>query len=164
MQWILQLLSKIFNKKPIMTLVPSQALSLIKQFEGLSLTAYPDPGTGAEPWTIGYGHTGDVTKGMVITQEQADAFLLQDAQNAVNQILSIVTVPLTSNQLSALVDFVYNLGIGNLHSSTLLKLLNTSDFGGAANQFLVWDKAAGHIMPGLLRRRTAERSVFLTNL
>jgi len=161
MHKILQLLSKILNKKTIMTLVPSQALALIKQFEGLSLTAYPDPGTGAEPWTIGYGHTGDVTKGMVITQEQADAFLLQDAQNAVNQILSLVKVPLTSNQLSALIDFVYNLGIGNLRSSTLLKLLNAGNYAGAANQFLVWDQAAGHVMPGLFRRRMAERTLFL---
>jgi lysozyme len=163
MQWILQWLSKMFSRN-IMRTVPQQALTLIKQFEGLRLTAYPDPGTGAEPWTIGYGHTGNVTKGMVITEIQANAFLMEDARNACNQVLEVVTVTLNDNELSALVDFVYNLGIGNLHSSTLLKKLNTSDFAGAADQFLVWDMAAGHVMPGLLRRRTAERSVFLTSL
>jgi lysozyme len=143
-----------------------QAISIIQQFEGCRLTAYPDPGTGAAPWTIGYGSTRidgkPVTKGMVITDIQAVAQLTQDVASVSSLVLSIVKVELSDNQLAALISFSYNLGIGNLASSTLLKKLNKGDYVGAANEFPKWNRAAGKVMPGLTNRRIAERSLFLT--
>jgi lysozyme len=140
-------------------MVPQSAIDLMKKFEGCKLESYQDSGG---IWTIGYGHTKGVTKGMVITQEQADAFLVEEAQNACNQVQELVTVVLTDNKLAALTDFVYNLGIGRLKTSTLLKLINTSEFDAASNQFLLWDHVNGKVLPGLLERRTAERTLFLS--
>ncbi len=136
-------------------------IDLIKSSEGLRLTAYPDPGTGGEPWTIGYGATRGVTQGMTITQDQAERMLVNDIQRFEPSIENLVKVPLNQNQWDALMSFVYNLGAGNLASSTLLKLLNAGDFAGAADQFLRWNKAAGKILPGLTARRAAERALFL---
>lgn len=136
-------------------------LNLIKSFESLRLTAYPDPGTGGDPWTIGYGHTGpDVTEGMTCDQDQADAWLQEDLQSAIDGVTKLVTSDINDNQFSALVSFAYNCGLGNLKTSTLLKDVNTSNFDAAAQEFLKWDHANGQVMPGLLRRRTAESNLF----
>ena len=135
---------------------------LIKEFEGCKLEAYPDPGTGAEPITIGVGHTGGITLGTVITQEQADEYLVSDVSHAANAVNQMVSGKITQNQFDALVSFAFNLGTGNLRNSTLLKKLNSGDIQGAADQFLVWNKAAGHVMAGLTRRREAERILFLS--
>jgi lysozyme len=140
--------------------VPLSAISLIKEYEGCELTAYPDPISGAEPFTIGYGHTEGVVQGQTITQNEADAFLMQDAQTACNEVLSVVSVQLNDNQLAALTDFVFNLGIGNLRSSTLLRLLNDGNYTGASNQFPLWDLADGHVIVGLRNRRLAEQRLF----
>ncbi|OBU87131.1 lysozyme [Chromobacterium subtsugae] len=135
-------------------------ISLIKQFEGVRLAAYQDM---VGVWTIGYGHTGpDVKKGMAITQQQADQLLAEDLQTFETGVGKAVTVPLNENQFSALVSFSYNLGLGNLRSSTLLRLLNKGDYAGAAAQFPRWDRAGGQVVPGLLRRRQAEQALFLT--
>ncbi|WP_047238415.1 lysozyme [Chromobacterium subtsugae] len=135
-------------------------ISLIKQFEGVRLAAYQDM---EGVWTIGYGHTGpDVKKGMAITQQQADQLLAEDLQTFETGVGKAVTVPLNENQFSALVSFSYNLGLGNLRSSTLLRLLNKGDYAGAAAQFPRWDRAGGQVVPGLLRRRQAEQALFLT--
>ena len=131
-----------------------------KQYEGCRLTAYPDPGTGGEPWTIGYGHTGGVKQGDTITQEQADALLLADLKNAINAVESSVTTMLTDEEESALVDLVFNIGNGNFLHSTLLKLLNSGDYAGAAEQFSRWDKAGGRVLAGLTKRRAAEAALF----
>ncbi len=135
---------------------------LIKEFEGCKLEAYPDPGTGAEPITIGVGHTGGVKLGDVITQEQADEYLVSDVSHAANAVNQMVDENMTQGQFDALCSFAFNLGIGNLKNSTLLKKLNSGDIQGAADQFLVWNKAAGKVMAGLTRRREAERALFLT--
>ena len=135
---------------------------LIKEFEGCKLEAYPDPGTGAEPITIGVGHTGGITLGTVITQEQADEYLVSDVSHAANAVNQMVDGNMTQGQFDALCSFAFNLGIGNLKNSTLLKKLNGGDVEGAADQFLVWNKAAGHVMAGLTRRREAERTLFLS--
>ena len=135
---------------------------LIKEFEGCKLEAYPDPGTGAEPITIGVGHTGGVKLGDVITQEQADEYLVNDVSHAANDVNQMVDENMTQGQFDALCSFAFNLGIGNLKNSTLLKKLNGGDVEGAADQFLVWNKAAGHVMAGLTRRREAEKALFLT--
>lgn len=135
-----------------------KGFNLIKHFEGLRLEAYQD---SVGVWTIGYGHTKGVKKGDVITQKQADQFLLEDLQDAVNAANRLVKVELTQDQFDALVSFTFNLGQGNLASSTLLKLLNQGDYSGAADQFTRWVYAGKQKLGGLVRRREAERELFL---
>ena len=140
-------------------------LHLTEGFEGVRLTAYPDPATGGDPWTIGYGHTGpEVHSGMTITQEQAENYLMQDVAKAASDVNAKVTVEITQNEFDALVDFAFNCGCGNLNNSTLLKKLNAGDYEGAAHEFEKWDMAAGHHMAGLLRRRQAEELLFLKDM
>ncbi len=133
-------------------------LQLTGSFEGCRLTAYQDV---KGVWTIGVGHTGpDVYEGLIITQDQADAWLLQDVQNAVNHVNSLVTVQLTQPEFDALVDFCFNVGCGAFAGSTMLKLLNAGDYAGAADQFERWDKSGGQVIAGLLRRRQTEVQEF----
>jgi len=140
-------------------------LHLTESFEGVRLSAYPDPGTGGDPWTIGYGHTGpEVHSGMTITQEQAELYLAEDVKRAETDVNAKLTVEVTQDEFDALVDFAFNCGCGNLNNSTLLKKLNAGDFEGAAQEFLKWDMAAGHHMAGLLRRRQAEELLFLKDM
>lgn len=140
-----------------------KGLALTKESESLKLTAYPDPGTGGAPWTIGYGHTGPhIEEGMTISQEEADHLLLLDVQESVEAVNRLVTVSLTQNQFDALVDFTFNVGAENFEKSTLLIKVNNGDIQGAADEFPRWNKAAGHVLGGLIRRRGAERTLFLT--
>jgi len=140
-------------------------LHLTEGFEGCRLIAYPDPGTGGDPWTIGYGHTGpDVHPGMTITLEQAEDLLAQDVKRAEADVNAKLTVKVNQEEFDALVDFAFNCGCGNLNNSTLLKKLNAGDFEGAAQEFLKWDMAAGHHMAGLLKRRQAEELLFLKDM
>lgn len=133
-------------------------ITLVKSSEGLKLVAYKCP---AGIWTNGYGHTGpDVTPGMVITQAQADALLARDLERFEAGVARLVKVPLNQNQFDALVCFSFNLGLGALQGSTLLRLLNAGDYAGAAAQFPRWNKAGGKELPGLTRRRAAEQSLF----
>ena len=146
-------------------------LDLIKECEGYaevipgttSVRAYPDPGTGGDPWTIGYGHTGpDVRPGVVFTQAQADAALRSDLRGAESAVAQAVAVALTDNQFAALVSFTFNVGAGAFQSSTLLRLLNQGDYAGAAGQFGQWVSGGSGPLPGLVRRRAAERALFLS--
>ena len=133
-------------------------LQLIAQFESCCLTAYQDI---RGIWTIGFGHTGpEVVEGLAWTQDQADAQLLKDTQYATNTVNQLVKVPLTQGQFSALCSFVFNVGSGNFHSSTMLRLLNSGDYVGAAGEFERWDKSGGVVVAGLLRRRVAEEQEF----
>lgn len=137
---------------------PSQAcVDLVKSSEGCRLTAYRDS-TGL--LTIGWGSTGGITEGQTITQDQADAMLLDDIDAAAEQVTAMVTVPLVQGQFDALTDFVYNLGAGRLRDSTLLRLLNQGNYQGAAAQFQYWVMAGGKPLPGLVTRRAAERALF----
>jgi lysozyme len=140
-------------------LVYSQnGLTLTKGFESCRLTTYLD--IGGVP-TNGWGHTGpDVFMGQTITQATADANLLSDLQRFVNDVNNEVTVPLTQGEFDALVDFTFNDGNGAFMGSTLIKMLNAGDYAGAAAQFVRWDHAAGQVVAGLLRRRTAEAQEF----
>lgn len=144
-----------------------KGIALIKGFEGCRLTAYPDPGTGGAPWTIGYGWTHPidgkpVKPGMTIDQETADRLLKTGLVSYENDVLKLVRVKLTKGQFDALVSFAYNVGSRALSTSTLLKKLNAGDIKGAADEFLRWNKAGGKEMPGLTKRRKAEREVFLS--
>ena len=136
-------------------------LHLTEQYEGCKLTAYPDPATGGDPWTIGYGHTGsDVHPNMTITQQQAEELLMKDVQKASQAVNSKVHTDITQDEFDALVDFVFNVGAGNFAGSTLLKKINEGDMEGAAHEFEKWDMAAGKHMAGLLKRRQAEENLF----
>jgi lysozyme len=135
-----------------------KGLALTEQFEGCRLTAYQDQ---VGVWTIGYGHTGsEVCAGMTITPEDAQALLARDVSNAAAFVNQIVQVDLTQEEFDALVDFVFNLGVGAFERSTLLRLLNAGEFAAAAAQFALWDRAGGAVVAGLLRRRQAETALF----
>ncbi len=137
-----------------------EGLEELRRHEGLRLEAYPDPGSGGYPWTIGYGHTRGVKKGDTISREQAEHFLLQDVAEAEEAIERLVQVPLSAGQMDALVSFVFNLGAGAFERSTLLTKLRRGDYSGAAAEFDKWVYAAGKVMPGLVARRAAERARF----
>lgn len=138
--------------------INAAGLALIKSFEGCQLTAYRCP---AGVWTIGYGSTGpQVIPGKKITQLEAEGLLRSDLKRF-EQGVSALGVELNENQFSALVSLAFNIGVENLRRSTLVKDLRAGDFASAADQFLVWDKAHGRSLPGLVRRRAAERKLFL---
>jgi lysozyme len=127
-------------------------LQLIESFEGLRLQSYQD---SVGVWTIGYGHTQGVKQGQTITQQQAEAFLQQDlavAEKAVNGLGQT----LTDNQFAALVSFTFNLGAGNL------KTLFKNGLAAVPDRILLFDHAGGKQLPGLTRRRAAERALYLT--
>lgn len=131
-------------------------LNLIKQFEGCRLTAYQ---CSAGVWTIGYGHTVGVYKGMKISQAQADAFLKQDIAKFEKYINNPSYVPFTEqlnqNQFDALVSFAFNLGQGNVKKLCVGR--NINQIPSAMQKYC---KAAGRILPGLQRRRKAEAALY----
>ena len=138
------------------------AYDLIKEFEGLRLHAYQD---SAGVWTIGWGHTGDVKRGQSITIHQAEALLALDIGIAAAAVNRHVEAPLSQNMFDALVSFTFNLGERRLAESTLLKKLNLRDYAAAAAEFGKWVKATIKgkkvTLPGLVRRRAAERAMFV---
>lgn len=141
-----------------MNMKPSKnCYDLIKHFESLSLEAYLCP---AGVWTIGWGHTKGVKKGMEITEAQAERFLIEDVQEAVNGVNKYVEGAISQYQFDALVSFTFNLGVGNLRSSTLLKLVNARRFDAAVGEFKKWVMSKGKKLDGLVRRRTVESILF----
>lgn len=141
-----------------------KGIALIKQFEGCKLTAYQD---SVGVWTIGYGWTQPVDgkairSGMTIKQETAERLLKTGLVSYESDVSRLVKVDLTQGQFDALVSFTYNLGARSLSTSTLLRKLNAGDYAGAANEFLRWNKAGGKVLNGLIRRREAERALFLS--
>ena len=138
-------------------------LDLIKEFEGLRLTAYPD--IGGVP-TIGYGTTGpDIKLGMNITKAEAEELLRADVAAFERGVSNLVKVAINQNEFDALVSFSYNVGLSALQSSTLLRLLNDgSDRTVVASEFLRWNKVGDKPIEGLTRRRKAERDLFLAKV
>lgn len=144
-------------------LTPSRkAAALIKEFEGCRLTAYPDPGSGGDPWTIGWGSTGpDIRKGTVWTQEQADARFAEHLEEFGQGVAQLIgKAPTTQSQFDAMVSLAYNIGLGNFRESTLLRRHKEGAYAGAAIEFARWTKAAGKVLPGLVRRRAAEADLY----
>lgn len=144
--------------------VSAEGLAMIKQFEGLRLEAYLD---SAGIWTIGYGtivypNGKKVAKGDKITQ--ADQYKLHDLKTFVNAVNGFIKVPVTQNQFDAIVSLTYNIGVGAIGGSTLIKKLNAKDYKGAAEQFLVWNKGRVkgvlQVIPGLTNRRIKEKAHF----
>lgn len=141
-----------------------QGIALIKRFEGCSLSAYQDP---VGVWTIGYGWTHPVdgkqiSAGMRITREKAVSLLTEGLETYELGVSRLLSVPVTQNQFDALVDFSWNLGISALAGSTLLKKLNSGDIQGAAGEFMRWCRAGDEVLAGLVKRREAERILFLS--
>lgn len=133
-------------------------IDLVKASEGVRLKAYRDP---VGVLTIGYGHTGtDVYEGQTISEGEAAQLLMDDVKFAEVGVKAYVLVPISQNQFDALVDFTFNLGVGALRSSTLLKKLNAGDYVGAGREFFRWDKAGGKVLPGLTKRRAAEAALW----
>ena len=139
--------------------ISNKGIELIKKFEGCRLKAYQD---SVDVWTIGYGHTEGVYEGMEISQHQADIMLGSDLVKYANYINEYVTVSLNPNQFDALTSWVYNLGPGNLKSSTMLKVLNEGSYDDVPFQIKRWNKAGGKVLKGLVRRREAEAELFAT--
>ena len=139
--------------------ISNKGIELIKKFEGCSLFSYKCP---AGVWTIGYGHTGsNVHQGLKISQIEAEKFLKIDLIVHSNNVSKLVKVPLSQNQFDALVSLEYNIGYGNFSKSTLLKLLNSKNYKGAAEQFKMWKMSRGKILSGLVKRRQAEYELFI---
>ncbi|MGB5631478.1 MAG: glycoside hydrolase family protein, partial [Waterburya sp.] len=140
--------------------ISQEGINVIKKFEGCKLKTYRD--TGGIP-TIGYGHTGsDVRSGQCISKQEAENLLRKDVERFEKAVNTEVKVSLSQNQFDALVSFAFNVGQGNLRTSTLLRKLNHSDYQGAAQEFPRWCKdSQGHELLGLKRRRETEKELFL---
>ena len=164
-------------------MICNAAIDLVKSFEGihdgdLSVIGLQPKMCPAGIWTVGYGRalrsktTNAFLKGVsgkaealakypALTVAQAEAMLAFDLNDFSAKVQGLIKVKVNVNQFGALVSFAYNLGTGNLASSTLLKKLNAGDYAGASVEFLKWDKAGGNILKGLTLRRTAEMTLFL---
>lgn len=140
-------------------------LELIKSFEGFRAKAYLDP---VGIWTIGYGTTAaagiGVTPhtGLTITEAQGSAFLASALDKFSAQIKPLIAHPISENQWAACLSLAYNIGPGAFGKSTVLRKINAGDMAGAADAILLWNKAGGNVLNGLVRRRAAERELFLT--
>lgn len=151
-------LSLISQKLPVG--ISQKGIDLIKEFEGFRAKAYLCP---ARVWTIGYGHTAGVKPGMTVTKAQAEAMLRADLK-----IFERLTAQAlggnktTQGQWDALVSFCYNAGPGNLAKSSMLRLHKAVQYKAAADAFLKWTKGGGRVLPGLVRRRQAERRLYLS--
>lgn len=149
-------------------MVNKATVDLIKSFEGLELKAYVDPATGNEPITIGYGTTvypngKKVLIGDVCTSEQAEEYLAYDLNQFSNKVQPLVKSMVNDNQFGAVTSFAYNCGLGNLKSSTLLKMVNNNPNDKEIHlQFMRWNKANKKVMKGLSRRRDAESKLYFT--
>lgn len=150
------------NYKLFIMGISTKGLNLIKQFEGLRLTAYR---CSAGVLTIGYGHTGsDVKEGLTITQAQAETLLKSDVKKFEIGVSALTAgIPLTQNQYDALVSFAYNVGLSAFESSTLLKKLRANPKDKTiADEFAKWNKAKGVVVAGLTNRRTQELQLYFT--
>jgi lysozyme len=154
--------------------VSQKCIEQIKKDEGVRSRPYQCP---ALLWTIGVGHVIDPTHAKVpladrkqlpipagwdrvLSAEEIDDILRKDLARFEAGVSRLIKVELTQGQFDALVSFSFNVGLGNLQNSTLRMKVNRSDFEGAAEQFLVWTKAGGRVLPGLVKRRTHEKEMF----
>jgi lysozyme len=154
--------------------VSDKCIQQIKQDEGVRSKPYQCP---ALLWTIGVGHVIDPSharvkladrKGLpipdgwdrVLSNDEIDEILRKDLARFEAGVLRLIKVPMTQGQFDALVSFSFNVGLGNLQNSTLRMKMNREDYAGAAEQLLVWTKAGGRVLPGLVKRRTHEKEMF----
>lgn len=135
-------------------------IALIQEFEGCWLRAYRCP---AGILTIGYGHTGpDVKAGQVISHSEADDLLRDDLRKFESGVSSYIgDTPTTQNQFDAMVCLAFNIGLGAFKKSSVLREHCKPDHAKAADAFLLWNKGGGRVLPGLVRRRNAERVLYM---
>ncbi len=145
-------------------MINQATVDLVKEFEGFRAKAYKCP---AGVWTIGYGTTSsagvgiDVVEGMEITEAEAEYYLQKGLEKFAVEITGAITKPINENELGAFVSLAYNIGAGAFKRSSALRHFNAGDKQKAANAFLLWNKAGGKVLKGLVRRREAERKLFL---
>lgn len=156
LEFFANLFSKEEQEKPP---VKVKNKEIIKKHEGLRLEAYRDP---VGVWTIGWGHTHTAKPGMKISLDEAINLLARDIAWAENAVKQNVTIKLNQNQFDALVSFVFNVGERAFMRSSLLRRLNEGNYTDAANELLRWKHAGGRVLPGLVKRRAAERELFLS--
>ena len=137
--------------------INAAGLALVRAYEGLRLEAYRDT---SGVWTIGYGHTRGVVPGDSISTERAEQFLEADLTEAERAVSALVKVPLTDNQFSALVSFVFNAGEGAFAKSTMLRKLNEGGYGLVPAYLRSWIFDNGRVLPGLVKRRAAEATLW----
>lgn len=145
------------------------AEALVRPFEGYhrrlpdgGCCAYPDPGTGAKPWTIGWGSTGpDIGPETRWSREAADARLNHELEGFASAVVRMSPRLLgePDHRLAAIISFAYNCGTGNYRVSTLKKRVDAGDWAGARQEIVRWNKAAGRVLNGLTRRRQAEAAM-----
>lgn len=146
--------------------INQDGLNLIKQWEGKYLKAYHGAADRPGLLTIGYGHTDaagppKVTEGMTITDKQAEDILRSDLYGCESDVAQLVKVPLNDNQFAALVSFVFNVGVANFKSSTLLRKLNSGAYDAVPAELQKWNKANGKRVQGLANRRAAEAGLWV---
>ena len=143
--------------------INAAGLYVIQQSEGYSASVYRCP---ADRWTIGYGSTWDIHGAAIkkdqpdITKDEGEALLRRELAHVENSVRTLIKVPLNENQFSAVCSLAYNIGTGNLQSSTLRSKLNRMDYSGASDEFPKWRRASGKIMRGLVKRRAIEQELF----
>lgn len=142
--------------------LPRAAINLIKKYEGLRLNAYR---CSAGVWTIGYGHTSaagepEVKPGMKISKQEAEDIFEKDIQQFANGVEDLIKVSVSPNQFGAMVSLAFNIGIGAFKKSSVLRFTNQKRFEDAADAFLLWNKAKGKVLKGLVRRRAEEAELF----
>ena len=136
-------------------------IALIQSYEKCELSAYlPTPN---DVPTIGWGHTRGVAMGDTCTQEQADAWFLEDIAWVQDCLDAHIHVPITQHETDALASLCYNIGCEQFRKSTLVRLINEERFDEVPAQFLRWDKQNGKPLAGLTRRREAEKKLFEDN-
>jgi lysozyme len=147
------------DTKPFKGHSPSLAAEFVAHFEGCRLKAYRCP---AGVLTIGYGHTGpDVTEGLEIDGDKALELLTGDLRKIGAAIAPAVRPRITEGQYTAILSLAFNIGPAAFKRSSVLRNLNNGAITQAAESFLLWNKAGGKVLPGLVRRRKAERRMFL---
>ena len=144
--------------------INERGIEIVKSFEGISVKPYLCP---ANVWTVGYGATRSSTGRPIdldmeaISEAEADALLIRDLESSEGWVSRLIKTALTENQYSALTSFTFNVGAGALQRSTLRMKLNRGEVQNAADEFPKWKFANKRILAGLVRRRAAERALFL---
>ena len=155
------------DSEPASSSAGPAGVALIKRFEGCAkkradgmIEAYPDPASGGDPWTIGWGATGaGIAPGTVWTQAECDARLEADLVRYASAVArALGEAPTTQHQFDALVSFHYNTGA--IGRATLTQKHIAGDYAGAEREFARWNIAAGKVMRGLVRRREAEAALY----
>lgn len=137
---------------------------MIKHHEGVRLRPYRCP---AGLWTVGVGHLIGDGKTLpdawnrTFTMEEVNDILKEDLRRFERGVLRLCPNGLTQSRFDALVSFSFNVGLGNLQRSSVRMRHNRGDYAGAAEAFLMWTKAAGRVLPGLVNRRQDERALYL---